>query len=209
MSIKALAYLIYDSILDIIFPKDSLCITCKENEAEGVCLTCKSLIYKLPIEDESYGIYKGPLKELILNLKFLKDFNSGEVLVDLLEEKIIGAKGYYITYIPSSKKSLKRRGFNQCEYLGNALSRRLDIPCVSTLIKTKETKDQKTLTIRERKNNVKNVFEGKNINLIKGNKFILIDDVITTGATIEEGVRVLKKYGAKEIKILTIAKSHV
>ncbi|MGL5478655.1 MAG: ComF family protein, partial [Clostridium sp.] len=93
--------------------------------------------------------------------------------------------------------------------LGNALSRRLDIPCVSTLIKTKETKDQKTLTIRERKNNVKNVFEGKNINLIKGNKFILIDDVITTGATIEEGVRVLKKYGAKEIKILTIAKSHV
>lgn len=209
MSLKNRLYFIWESVLDFIFPKNPNCILCNENEAEGICITCRGSIYKLPKEDESYGIYKGALKELILNFKFLKDFNSGDVLVDLLEEKIQGLEGYYLTYIPCSKKTLKKRGFNQCEYIAKKLGRRLDMPVVNTLLKVKETSPQKTLRNKERQLNIRGAFEGNNIKLIKNNKFILIDDVITTGATIEEGIRILKKYGANEIKILTIAKSHV
>ena len=73
----------------------------------------------------------------------------------------------------------------------------------------KETKIQKTLKREERMENLKDAFEIINEKDIKGKKFILLDDVMTTGATLNEGVKVLKKYGAVEIKILTLAKSYI
>ena len=72
-----------------------------------------------------------------------------------------------------------------------------------------ETKVQKTLKREERIENLKDAFEIIDEKKVKGKKFILLDDVITTGATLKEGVKVLKKHGAIEIKILTLAKSYI
>ena len=104
---------------------------------------------------------------------------------------------------------MRKRGFNQCEYIAKELSKVHGLKCINTLKKTKETKPQKQLTKKERLENIKNSFEVIDKEIIKNKRFILIDDVLTTGATIEEGIRVLKENGAKEIKLLTIAKSRL
>ena len=206
---KFIGYIIR-GILEIIYPKESTCIVCKDPEVEGLCYKCKSKITFCKEEELCIGYYKGPLKELILAFKYKKDFSAGEVLVSLIEKKIqeLG-KDYYLTFIPISKESLKERGFNQCEYLARELGFRNNLKVMDTLEKVKETKIQKTLSKEERSVNLTGAFKIKAGNNVFGNKFILIDDVITTGATIEEGIRELKENGAKEIKILTLGKSHI
>lgn len=205
---KLLDYL-KESVLQILFPCPATCIICEEEEEEGICKSCLRSI-KLCADDEYYGYYKGALKELIHLFKFKKDFLAGEILVGMLETKISSiSKEYILTYIPIGKKSKKTRGFNQCEYIAKLLSKRLDLKYMETLIKSKETRVQKELSKSERRENIKDSFSIKDKCDIEGKKFILIDDVVTTGATIEEGIKILKENGANEIKILTIAKSRI
>lgn len=198
-----------ESILQILFPCPSTCIVCEEEEAEGICKNCLKTI-KLCTEDECYGYYKGALRKLIYLFKFKKDFLAGEILANMLEGKLADVdKEYILTYIPISKKSKKTRGFNQCEYIAKILSKNLGLKYMETLVKSKETKIQKELSRSERLENIKDSFCIKSNCNIKGKKFILIDDVITSGATINEGVKTLKENGANKIKILTIAKSRI
>lgn len=197
-------------VLEIIYPKESTCIICNDLEIEGICHKCKSKITFCKKEELCIGYYKGPLKELILAFKYKKDFSAGEVLVSLIEKKIQELeKDYYLTFIPISKESLKERGFNQCEYLAKELGFRNNLKVMDTLEKIKDTKIQKTLNKEERTVNLQGAFRVRVGNKVAGNRFVLIDDVITTGATIEEGIRELKENGAKEIKILTLGKSHI
>lgn len=198
-----------DCFLEIIFPAPYKCIVCNETEEEGLCKECRRTITECT-ESEHFGYYKGALKELIFLFKFNKDFLAGEILVDLIKDKLNGIeKDYIITYIPISKKSMRKRAFNQCEYIAKKLSKIHGLKCINTLKKIKETKCQKQLTKKERLENIKNSFGVIDKKLIENNRFILIDDVLTTGATIKEGIRVLKENGAKEIKLLTIAKSRL
>lgn len=200
---------IKNGILDNIFEGPPTCIVCNLNEEVGLCKSCKNTI-TLCKEESSYGYYKGALKELIFLFKFRKDFFAGEILVSMLKEKIKDIpKDYIITYIPISKRSLKERGFNQCEYLGKNLGKELGLKCLETLVKVKETKRQKELSKSERFKNIKDSFGVINKEKINGKRFILIDDVLTTGATLLEGEKILKENGALEIKLLTIGKSRI
>ena len=104
---------------------------------------------------------------------------------------------------------MKKRGFNQCEIIARKLGEKLDLPVYSDIVKIKNTKEQKALSKEERFINIKGAFKVKNSNNIKNKKIILIDDVITTGATLLECEKVLKENGVKEIKILTVAKSYI
>lgn len=202
--------LVCRGILEVIYPSEGKCVVCKDEEARGICIKCRENI-TFSIDDSScVGYYKGTLKQLILKFKYKQDFVAGQVLVDLLEEKIRDEdKEYYLTFIPITKKRLKERGFNQCKYLADELAFRQGFKVLDCLEKIKETKTQKTLDREERKQNLIGSFRLKNENQLKGKKVILIDDVVTTGATIEEGIKTLKKSGVLEIKILTLAKSHI
>lgn len=201
---------IYKSILEVIYPKEFKCIICKKEEVEGICNKCKSKITLCTDEDLCIGYYKGVLKELILSFKYNIDFTAGEVLVKLAEKKVFAiSREYYLTFIPISKERLKHYGFNQCKYLAEEIAFRNGFKVVDTLEKIKDTKVQKTLNKDERVINISGAFGVKDKTEIKGRKFILIDDVITTGATINEGVKVLIENGALEIKILTLAKSNI
>lgn len=209
--IKSFIEIIKRGLLELIYPKDSKCILCKREDEEGICSKCRSSIKRCSDNEElCIGYYKGPLKELILKLKCKKDYVAGEVLVSLIEEKIVKLDNkYYLTYIPISNKSLSERGFNQCEYVAKELAFRNNFKVVDTLKKVKEVKTQKTLSKEERFGNLYGAFQVRDRKLTEGRNFILIDDVITTGATLAEGIRVLKENGAVEIKILTLAKSHI
>lgn len=209
--------------MDVIYPKENYCIICNEHDCMCICEDCEKKIRKCIIKKSdifylnkfkisSYAYYGGVIKKLILKLKYENDFTAGELLSRLLVEYILENIDYHnfvISYIPMSNRSKRIRGFNQCEYIGKKISKRLSIKCIKVLIKEKNNREQKTLCKSERFENVQGIFSINNKINISGLSIILIDDVVTSGATMIEAYKILKKYGAKEIKLLTLAKSDI
>jgi len=133
---------------------------------------------------------------LIINNSISENTNIKEIFKDFL-----------IIPVPLSKKKIKRRGFNQSEEIAKELSTFLQIPLINNcLLKIKETFPQAQLKEKEREENIKNVFICNTPEKIKNRKILLIDDVFTTGSTMEECAKVLKKSGAKEVWGVVIAR---
>ena len=202
-----------EALLDMIYPYDNKCIICGVEGFLGICSKCKSEIKRVHQQEEimAYGYYGGVLKKLILNLKYHKSFIAGKVLADLLCQIIIEKKLSIdcICYVPISKDSLKKRGFNQCSVLAKNISSILDIPVIDCLVKVKETKEQKLLGKEERMKNILDAFEIKNKEKLFKKNILLIDDVYTTGATINECKKNIEKCNINKIYLLTIAKSNI
>ena len=201
-----------DELLDIIYPPKKSCIIC-ESEFIGICPLCKSKIKRVKEFDGvlSYGYYNGVLKKLVLEFKYNKNFVAGSILVELLCDLIreINIDIDCIVYIPSSRKAIRDRGFNQCEYLAKEIKKNLDIGVCNDIVKNKNTKEQKLLSKEERYKNIKGAFALKTDKNIRNKKLLLIDDVMTTGATLYECEKMLKENGALSIKMLTVAKSYI
>ena len=204
---------IYNEILDIVYPVEEKCIICRTDGFIGLCPYCKSKINRATIENGnlSYGFYGGTLKTLILKFKYESDFTAGYLLSKLLVEMIKENEIYadVICYVPMTKKSEKKRGFNQCEVIARHIGYHINVPVSDCIKKIKNTKEQKTLTKEERVKSIKGAFKVSRIKDIKNKNVILIDDVMTTGATINECKDVLKKSGVNNITVLTIAKGGI
>ena len=124
-----------------------------------------------------------------------------------LIQKSFDGDNYILLAVPITKKKLKQRGYNQSEEIAKALSENLQIPLLkSCLLKIKETPPQMTLSREEREKNIKGVFSVENKELIGNKKILLVDDVYTTGSTMEECARVLKKAGAREVWGIAVAR---
>lgn len=139
----------------------------------------------------------GPLTDLIIT-HFL-----------LLKKSEETWKGKILIPIPLFKRNLKRRGFNQAEEITKNLAKILEIPSSNCLVKIKETPSQTELSGREREKNIKGTFSVKNKELIKNRKVILVDDIYTTGATMNEAAKILKEAGAKEVEGIVVARGSI
>jgi len=152
-----------------------------------------------------YGIYAGALRKAIHLLKFkgLKRL-ARPIAVLLSELPLPDADG--IVPVPLHSKKMREREFNQTALIGKHLSRQSGIPLLlDALKKDKATLPQTDVTGKERLKNVKNTFTaGKSVT---GLRLILVDDVVTTGATVYECSRVLKKAGAAGITVVALARS--
>lgn len=213
-SIKTKFILIaYREILNIIYPIEEKCMVCDEDGFIGICPSCKSRINKAKNEGSilSYGFYGGILKSLILKFKYESNYNVGYLLANFLIEIIRESEIDIdiICYIPMIRKDERKRGFNQCKLIANEIGYNLNIPVSNCIKKVKHTKEQKKLTKEERIKNLIGAFEVTSNEDIKNKRVLLIDDVMTTGATIDECTKILKKSGVKEIIVLTIAKSNI
>lgn len=138
------------------------------------------------------------LRDTINKSRYLKIQNKSEHFFDFFNATIIP--------VPLHPKRERWRGFNQSELLAKAVSKYLNIP-ISTdkLIRTKHKKAQAKIAKHNRINNIKGCFKwtGKNL---KGKNIIIIDDIITTGATINEIAKVLKQNGAGDVWGLAVAR---
>ncbi|MDI6728067.1 MAG: ComF family protein [Thermodesulfovibrionales bacterium] len=152
-----------------------------------------------------YGIYDGALKEAIHLLKFNGVKRLSKPLSLLLSElPIPEADG--IIPVPLHHKRLHQREFNQTASMSRHLSKNLKIPLMlNVLRKTKETLPQTDVTGKERLKNVKNAFKVSSI--VEGLNLLLVDDVITTGATVRECAKALIKAGAKSVTVVALARS--
>jgi ComF family protein len=152
----------------------------------------------------NYGLYEGLLAEAINHLKFhgLKRLAKplARLLLNFDLSRIDG-----ILPVPLSIKRLKERGFNQSLLLARVISKKTSAPLLTDILQKKnETPPQTGLSARERLLNLKHAFEVKGN--IKDLKLLLVDDVMTTGATVTECSKELMKAGAKEVTVLTLAR---
>ena len=109
--------------------------------------------------------------------------------------------------VPISKDKMKIRNFNQAKEIARELSMKLQLPLFSdVLLKTKSTPQQVGLPLWKRKKNIKNAFVIFNSNKIISKKILLIDDVFTTGSTVEECAKTLKDAGAREVYAIVAAR---
>jgi len=108
-----------------------------------------------------------------------------------------------VTAVPLHKRELAERGFNQAEKLGRALAERLGLPYATVLTKITVTAPQKELKAVERSGNLLGVFDV--CGAVSGKTVLLVDDVITTGATLDECAKMLKIFGAAEVYAVTAA----
>lgn len=109
--------------------------------------------------------------------------------------------------VPISKKRYKQRGYNQTELIAREIGKRTDIELVTNcLYKEKNNVPQSTLNKEDRIENVKNAYIIKNSKIIKGKRVIILDDIYTTGSTVNECSKLLKQNNVKEILVMTIAK---
>ena len=121
---------------------------------------------------------------------------------------------YQLVPIPLAKSRKRWRGFNQAEILCRSISAAIGLPVADVLVRKKSTKVQKDLKKDARIENVSGAFgvaksddsKDRDIFQIKNQNFILVDDVITTGSTMLEAVKVLKRNGAKSVWCLTVAR---
>ncbi|MEG2657774.1 MAG: ComF family protein [Clostridiales bacterium] len=146
-------------------------------------------------------------KKLVLGLKFNNARYLAPAMAKLItEHRDIAENGKYscLIPVPLSKLHLREREFNQSEVLAQEISYLTDLPLYpKVLVKIKETKAQMDLDKNQRKKNLLSAFALTSGKEILGKNVILIDDIITTGSTVNQCAKVLKRGGAASVKVIT------
>ncbi len=180
------------------------CDVCgRKQEAEGVCMECKS---RRPVYERSASafVYEGDIRRLVISFKRGKKFIGkafAEAVLPIIQEKFKDIDS--LTFIPMMKRDIIVRGFNQSEFLCNELKDKLNLPVLS-LKKIKRSNAQKKLSQTSRRENLKGCFKADK-KLFKGKRVLIVDDVLTTGATGDSVAEALKKAGATKIYLITVA----
>nr|MBI5456000.1 ComF family protein [Candidatus Levybacteria bacterium] len=228
-------YLCQNCFIFLSFDVKNLCLVCDKpsfnNLTHPVCCRKYSIDGCF-----SALTYNKTTQKLIYNFKYkpyLKDLTT--VLTDLFYESIIQnenlaklmadgtparnaslssasvAGGWLVVPIPLSNSKLKKRGYNQSEILARELSKKFNLPFENILQRSKNTVSQVGLSNIKRKENIKDAFELNssfiiNHSSLKNASIFLVDDVVTTGSTLKEAAKVLKKNGVKRVIGLTLAR---
>jgi ComF family protein len=144
------------------------------------------------------------LQLLIHSIKYNKRFLNakylGKLIGENLRQEIMNWNIDIIVPVPLHSLRKVDRGFNQSKYIAIGIGKELGINVKSNLLKRKRyTETQTNLTLKERQENISNAFQAKHKRLIDGKTFLLVDDVITTGATVRECGKVLLENGAVKV----------
>jgi ComF family protein len=178
-----------------------------ENESEELCSSCKRETLAFDSGRCTF-VYHSEIGEAIKQVKrngireFLDFFGVYCVGRHELFLKSIGPKA--LVPVPLTDSRLRQRGFNQSELLAQSFSGIMGIPVKKLLVKTRNTKDQKGLNRWQRTNNLIGAFKAEG-NEPMPDKVLLVDDIYTTGSTVNACAAVLKAAGVKEVYFICIA----
>ncbi len=115
-----------------------------------------------------------------------------------------------VTYVPCHKKAVRKRGFDHAKQLAEYYAEKINLPCITTLERTQQLKDTSKLSKAERIEGIKNNFavpQTLDKDTLKDKTVLLVDDILTTGATANECARVLKENGAKTVLVAVFART--
>jgi ComF family protein len=191
-----------------------LCPACgemsgREEDPPSLCPECRT---DPPPWDELYfhGQYAGVMRGLILGYKFQNRFDRNRLLAALAVSAFVARPGRVpdaVVPVPLHDRRLVWRGFNQSLEIARGLARHVDRPLlVHGLTRTRNTPPQTRFGLRERQANIKGAFAADPA-LIKGKRLLLVDDVYTTGSTLRECARTLKRAGCAGVDVLVLART--
>lgn len=211
-----------DLLLELFFP--SFCLNC-QRLGPALCQNCyhdlkfyflqnklqeiAPNLKKIYFDDlQIMAKFSGSLSKLLKALKYHDSKNMAPLLARMLWRHLVLPEADLISFVPLHQQKLRLRGYNQCQEIALELGRISGIPVKNLLLKKKNTKAQAQIKNQdERLRRMENLFivRNKYKNLIKDKTIIIIDDVITTGATLNAVSKILKETGAKQIFCLVIA----
>ena len=217
-------------LIDLIFPRT--CVVCGEllsPQEKDICINClstlpkiekihldeieKSFWGKVEIERATSFMYyhkNSPYNNLIHRLKYKNRPDTGDRLA-FLAAKEIAESGFFddidaIVPLPLSKRKMRQRGYNQCDYIAKGLSRATGIPVIKNAVKRLKSNETQTHKRRdERWQNVEGIFALSDATLIEGKHILLIDDILTTGATLASCAKSIQEGCQCKISIFTLA----
>lgn len=174
----------------------------------GICGACQRKPPKFDATVAAFE-YGEPLSHLILALKFQQKLHLARLLGELLARRMAQLKEprpELIIPVPLHPRRLRERGYNQALELARFVGRRLEIPLdIHTLQRTHVTEAQSRLHEKERRRNVRGAFEL--VRPLTAEYVVLLDDVMTTGATVNECARILKSGGVKRVDVWAVARA--
>ena len=217
---------IFNKILDLIYPQ--VCGICGKLKLQSLCNKCKVKLkkeFKFQtdyyeenkskhfIEHHYFFKYENLIRSQILALKFQEKpyiYKTIAYFLKKMQKSFENLKKYdIIIVVPISKQRNRERGYNQTYLVAKELAKIIKIPISRKAIcKIKNTVPQSTLNKEQREENAKNVYKANNITKLYNKKILILDDIYTTGNTVNECANVLVQNGIKRenIGVLTIAK---
>lgn len=221
-------------LLQLLFPPR--CVLCRTSAPEslcGACLASLPLIKEpvcafcgkptlMPVDRcrecrgrrfaftraRSAGAYEGSLRKAIHSFKFGRRPSLAGPFAELMNAALPEADLDLVSFVPLWPRTESRRGYNQSLLLARGLSRERDLPLQPLLRKVRATAPQNSLESAARRANVRDAFEVMPpAGDLRGRRVLLVDDVLTTGATAGECARRLKRAGAREVIVLTLART--
>jgi len=213
-------------MLDILYPQ--ICGICGKIDYKSLCNKCKIKLekeFKFQtdnyeddlsknfVEHNYFFKYENIIRSQILALKFQEKPYIYKTITYFLKNKqkyLENLKKYdIILIVPISKQRKKERGYNQSQLIAKDISKIVKVPIQKNILfKIKNTAPQSTLNKKQREENTKGVYKIINENKLNNKKILIIDDIYTTGNTVNECAKVLIQKGIKrnDIGVLTIAK---
>lgn len=194
---------------EIKFIKKQTCLGCNCLSDRGrLCKRCRSKYALTGVVAASY-LNEGALKEAVHSFKYNSVSAIAKELAEILSEKLKEERIFFdaVAFVPISKKRKAWRGYNQSEILAEIISAKFERDIFRGLIKTKDTKNQVGLGKLQREKNLARVFDIKKGGMdITGKRVLLVDDVVTTGTTLNECAKTLRANGAREVWGAVVAK---
>ena len=216
---------LYRVLLDLLYPpKCVFCGRLLERSDTAVCAHCET---EIPVLDGADGVrtghwfrtctscfsHEGPPREVLIRFKYQRQMYCGAFLgrrmADCARSQLEG-RFDLVTWVPVHRRRRRKRGFDQCRILAETVARAYGTRPVNTLVKRR---DSKSLTQVEggmevRRREVAQLYGlAVERELLKGKRVLLVDDVVTTGSTLEETSRVLRQGGASEVCCVTATKA--
>ena len=190
--------------------KKPVCSRCGRPSALSICASCK-INHHYFRTARAAGIHEGVLRECIHLLKYRKKAFLAEPLGKMLVETVKNAANLgetdLLVPVPLGGRRYREREYNQARLLAGVVSRTFKIPISSrNLTRTRDALPQTRLSRRQREKNVRGLFKIGNGKEYRGKVVLIIDDVFTTGSTVNECARVLSEAGTREVNVLTVAR---
>ncbi|MGN0383532.1 MAG: ComF family protein [Eubacterium sp.] len=196
----------------IVFVRDPRCGKCGAPIADNCKLFCEDCMKHEHYFDRGVAVfvYGGELKKSILRFKYKNERRFGKYYADemaIVYRRLIDSwNPDAIIPIPIHKEKRRQRGFNQTEIIAKELAQSLNIFYDKTsLIRIKNTRKQKDLGILERRRNLESAFAVDEKVINKYNTVILIDDIYTTGATMDSCAKLLKAAGVEKVYYICVS----
>ena len=215
------------ALLDLLYPEHAACLCCEralgEDEQDGLCPACVRALERLELrqlqreeqgetEPLPPGIayvhaaypYTGQARSLILKLKFERQRPAAVPLARAMAALPAGEEELLVP-VPTTKRRLRERGFNQAQVLCSLLAGTWGMPMEEALVREDDRTAQSTLSGQSRRANLTGCMRA--LTSVSGRRVLLVDDVYTTGSTAAEAARALKEAGAASVGVIVAART--